>query len=100
SGGYMLSFHETSNDREVSGTLTVKVPADNFQSFLDQLQNMNTIKFQKSMEGQDVTEQYIDNTSRLKAKQVVESRLLAFMEKATNSHDLLEFSNELGRVQE
>jgi hypothetical protein len=36
----------------------------------------------------------------LKAKQVVEARLLAFMQKAVKIDELLSFSNELGNVQE
>jgi hypothetical protein len=51
------------------------------------------------MKGTDVTEEYVDLDSRLKARQVVEARLLAFMDKATRADDLLKFSNQLGDVQ-
>lgn len=46
-----------------------------------------------------MTEEYVDLESRLKARQVVESRLIAFMEKATKADDLVRFSTELGEVQ-
>jgi Flp pilus assembly protein TadB len=55
--------------------------------------------YQRNVQGQDVTEEYVDLSSRLKAKQVVETRLLAFMDKATKTDDLLAFSNELSKVQ-
>jgi hypothetical protein len=42
----------------------------------------------------------VDLSSRLKAKQVVEARLLVFMEKAVKTDELLSFSNELAKVQE
>jgi hypothetical protein len=57
-------------------------------------------KFQRNVRAQDVTEEYVDLESRLKAKQVVESRLLSFMDKATDTKDLLSYSNELANVQE
>lgn len=56
--------------------------------------------FSSSIQGQDVTEEYVDLTSRLNAKKVVETRLLAFMEKASSADDLISFSKELGKVQE
>lgn len=100
SGGYMLDFEESSNEKERRGSLTVKIPAQGFESFLEQLEELKPLSFQQSVKGQDVTAEYIDFSARLKAKQLVEERLLTFMEQATRSSDLLEFSNELGRVQE
>src|SRR5690606_38457488 len=84
-----------------NGSFVIKVPASGFQSFLTGLEKLKKDEeFQRHVQGQDVTEEYVDLTSRLKAKQVVEARLLSFMEKATDTKDLLEFSNELARVQE
>ncbi|WP_248926613.1 DUF4349 domain-containing protein [Paenibacillus hamazuiensis] len=99
SGGYILQFSENTTSGEVGGTFTIKVPATGFISLLDQLEKISPSK-QRSVQGQDVSEEYVDLQSRLKAKQVVESRLLAFMEKATKTDELLAFSNELAKVQE
>ncbi|TVY09606.1 DUF4349 domain-containing protein [Paenibacillus cremeus] len=98
-GAYILQFNENTMTNEKSGTFTIKVPANGFQSLLSQLEKLNPT-MQKSLQGQDVTEEYVDLTARLKAKQVVESRLTAFMEKATKAEELVSFSNELGKVQE
>lgn len=69
-------------------------------SFLDGLEELEVISFQKNVHGQDVTEEYFDIHSRLGAKQFVEARLLDFMEKAQRTDDLLAFSSELAKVQE
>jgi hypothetical protein len=61
---------------------------------------MKPLKLQRSIQGQDVSEEYTDLASRLKAKQAVEIRLLEFMDKASTSKDLLAFSDQLGKVQE
>ncbi|GMX66871.1 hypothetical protein Elgi_61440 [Paenibacillus elgii] len=99
SGGYILQFNENASGLEKSGTFVIKVPATGFQSLLALLEQIQPT-LQKNLQGQDVTEEYVDLSARLKAKQVVESRLIAFMEKAAKTDELLAFSNELGKVQE
>lgn len=102
SGGYLLNFSDTQSRYELGGTFVIKVPSRGFQSFLSNLEQLalKPEEVQRSVWGQDVTEEYVDLSSRLKAKQVVEERLLSFMEKATDTENLLQFSNELARVQE
>ncbi|WNQ11185.1 DUF4349 domain-containing protein [Paenibacillus aurantius] len=99
-GAYILQFAENQNSGEKGGNLTIKVPASGFSSLLSDLEKVESLKLQKSMQGQDVTEEYVDLDSRLKARQTAEARLLAFMEKASKADELVAFSNELGKVQE
>jgi hypothetical protein len=101
SGGYILQFAENQSTADKSGNYVIKVPANGFSSFIRDLEKIKTVsKIRRNIQGQDVSEEYVDLASRLKAKQVVEARLLAFMEKATKTDELLSFSNELGNVQE
>ncbi|MFC5467154.1 DUF4349 domain-containing protein [Cohnella suwonensis] len=100
SGAYVLQFSDSRNVDEVGATYVIKVPSEGFSSFLGRLQKIKSLDFQRQVEGSDVTEEYVDLASRLKAKQVVEARLLAFMDKATKTDDLVRFSNELAQVQE
>ncbi|MCR8634974.1 DUF4349 domain-containing protein [Paenibacillus radicis (ex Xue et al. 2023)] len=99
SGGYVLQFSENETSYEKSGSFSIKVPASGFGSLLSQIEKISP-SVKKNMQGQDVSEEFVDLTSRLKAKQVVESRLIVFMEKAVKTDELLAFSNELGKVQE
>jgi hypothetical protein len=98
SGAYILQFAESTNSGEKGGNFTIKVAANGFVSLLDGLEKISP-SYQRNVQGQDVTEEYVDLSSRLKAKQVVETRLLAFIDKATQTADLLAFSNELSKVQ-
>ena len=80
SGGYMLTFNDFRNSYEEGGTFVVKVPANGFQSFLTGLEKLKKDdEFQRNVQGQDVSEEYVDLEARLKAKQVVEVRLLSLM---------------------
>jgi hypothetical protein len=99
-GAYVLQFSDSRNTDEVGATYVIKVPSNGFSPFLEKLQNIKTLHREREVEGSDVTEEYVDLDARLKAKQVVESRLLTFMDKATKTDDLVRFSNELARVQE
>lgn len=99
SGGYILKFSDSKNSSETGATYTLKVPADGFTPFLKRLEEIEHSDFDRRMEGTDVTEEYVDLTARLKAKQVVEARLLAFMDKAQSASDLLQFSSQLASVQ-
>jgi hypothetical protein len=98
SGAYILQFSESTSSGEKGGNFTIKVAANGFVSLLDGLEKISP-SLQRNVQGQDVTEEYVDLSSRLKAKQVVETRLLAFMDKATKTDELLAFSNELSKVQ-
>jgi hypothetical protein len=99
-GGYIVGFSEETSEYEKTGLFTIKVPANGFNGFLSKLEQIPSLSLNRSLKAQDVSEEYVDLESRLKAKQVVEQRLLAFMEKAVKTDDLVKFSNELARVQE
>lgn len=99
--GYMVSTNSYSvEDESMEGTITVRIPQENFQEFLKTVENESIKVIDESINGQDVTEEYVDLESRLKSKQVVEKRLLEFMEKAEKTEDLLKISNDLAAVQE
>ncbi|MDB4866827.1 MAG: hypothetical protein JWR03_1160 [Cohnella sp.] len=99
SGAYVLQFSNSMDANEKGATYVIKVPADGFSSFIDQLRKIQK-DLELQMEGSDVTEEYVDLTARLAAKKTVEARLLAFMDKAKGSDDLVKFSSELANVQE
>ncbi|MBB6636297.1 DUF4349 domain-containing protein [Cohnella thailandensis] len=100
SGGFIVQFADTKSEREIGSTYVIKVPSSGLSNFISLLEEIPNEDFDRKMQGSDVTEEYVDLESRLAAKQAVEARLLAFMEKATKADDLVRFSSELGGVQE
>ncbi|WP_186786062.1 DUF4349 domain-containing protein [Paenibacillus agilis] len=99
-GGYITDYSDTQNDHEHGGVYTVRVPAEKFQATITMLEQLDVERFERSYTTQDVTEEYVDLESRLKAKRLVEARLLGYMEKATKAEDLLSFSDTLATTQE
>ncbi|MNI03382.1 hypothetical protein D3C73_562830 [compost metagenome] len=98
--GYIIEFSESTSEYERGGTFILKVPASGFSSFLSSLEKIKNEKLQRQIQGQDVSEEYVDLESRLKAKQLMESQYIEFMKKATKSADLVAFANQLGAIQE
>ncbi|WP_066172820.1 DUF4349 domain-containing protein [Bacillus marinisedimentorum] len=100
-GGYMVESAVYKESEEHRGAhLSVRVPSKHFQDFMVYVEENSKEVNNRNVRGQDVTEEYVDLESRLKAKKAVEERLLAFMEEAQKTEDLLKISNDLGRIQE
>ncbi|WP_163582659.1 DUF4349 domain-containing protein [Gracilibacillus saliphilus] len=100
--GYVVNSNYSNHGEEAErfGRMTVRIPDDHFQDFIAIVENGDLKILNKSVSGEDVTEQYVDLASRLKSKKVVEERLLAFMEEAEKTEDLLKISDDLADVQE
>lgn len=98
--GYIVETSQNEDEDQIDGYFTVRIPQDKFTGFLDQVEQLADKVPQREVTGSDVTEEYVDLESRLKAKKAVEERLLKFMEDAKKTEDLLKISDDLGQVQE
>lgn len=100
--GYIVSSNQSTRGEEENkfGSMTIRVPSARFQEFIATMEEGDLKILDRSITGEDVTEQYVDLTARLEAKEVVEGRLLTFMEEAEKTEDLLKISSDLAEVQE
>nr|WP_277603162.1 DUF4349 domain-containing protein [Brevibacillus sp. SYP-B805] len=98
--GYVLSSSEQEGDGTRQGYLELRIPQGGFQAFMNELDRLAVRIPVRSVRGEDVTEEYVDLSSRLKAQQAVEARLLQFMGQAQKTEDLLKISADLAKVQE
>ena len=86
-----------SSRRYRSASLTVRVPAQDVDSFTSEVAGLaNVVSSSKNLE--DVTLSYVATESRMNALQVEEARLLELMEKAETMADLLEIEERLTDV--
>lgn len=100
-GGYLINSNISENDNRYYARYEYKVPVDDFFLLIDDISSMPIGKVKDQYtNGNDVTEEYLDIDSRLKAKRVYEARLLDLFEQAKSTEDLLKISNDLSRVQE
>lgn len=83
--------------RSRSAELTIRVPADNLGSFLNNVEGISNV-ISKTESVDDVTLQYVDIESRLKALQTEHDRLVELMAQAENLADLLTIEQRLTDV--
>lgn len=92
-------FVEQKSDRgESAASVTLRIPVGKFKTAVASLEMLGTVTY-RNVEGEDVTEQYIDVEARLQNKIVLRDRLKQLLEKATAVKDILAIETELNRVQ-
>lgn len=94
-GGFVEQKSDYGDD---SAKLTLRIPAKAFKTALSDMETLGTVT-RRDIEGEDVTEQYIDIEARLKNKIVLRDRLKELLAKATEVKDILAIETELNRVQ-
>ncbi len=81
-----------------TASLTIRVPDDKLQNFVDSVEAQSNITYSSSS-SEDVTLQYADIETRIKALRTEEDRLLDFMEKAETIEDMMSVEDRLTEVQ-
>jgi hypothetical protein len=80
-----------------SANLTLRIPADQTDAFLETLEGESNI-INHSEDLTDVTLQYVDTESHIKALRTEEEQLLKLMEKAESTDDLIQIQSQLSNV--
>ena len=83
---------------EKSARLTIRVPVKSFQAAVAALEALGSVT-ERTVEGEDVTEKYVDIEARLKNRVALRDRLHQLLEKAVDVKDILAIEAELNRVQ-
>ena len=101
SGGYVesqsISGTAVNSGRSPSAYITVRVPAAQLDSFVEDVSGMTNV-VSSSRYVEDITLSYTDTEGRVKALKTEEARLLELMEQAQTMSDLLEIEERLTEV--
>lgn len=96
--GYLSDMHESVDGLGArSVTVTVRVPADGFEQSMGALTGLGKV-LDKQVTTEDVTEEFVDSTSRLRNLKSTEERLLAHLSRTGKLSDTLLVEKELARV--
>lgn len=97
---YISDERTENNYNTINSFITIRVPAENFEILLDSI-SRKVEKFDaKTIKANDVTEEYVDISSRLKAKKEVENRYLQLLAKAYSIEDILKIEEKLAIIRE
>lgn len=94
---YDESGYSVGDGAALRGWVTVRVPAETFESFIDAAAGLGTVKYQ-SEASEDVTQQHVDMAARLENLRAEEKRLREFFDAAKNVTEMLAIESELSRV--
>ncbi|MCP1354922.1 DUF4349 domain-containing protein [Aneurinibacillus migulanus] len=100
--GYIVeasSYNQGEGDSLLNGDFRIRIPNTKFNTFLGETEKLALKVTNRTIQGRDVTEEYIDLEARLASKQVLEKQLLGFMKNAQKTSDLLQIAQDVNKVQ-
>lgn len=97
---YISSERESKSESDVTNAMTIRVPQPGFDRLVDSIVGLAKNLDEKNINVEDVTEEYVDTESRLKAKRSVEERYLEILKKAQTIKDILAVEENLGEIRE
>ncbi len=102
-GGWVVSSNSSrialASGHEVTrASITVRVPAERFDDALATFKAGALSVDSETIDGQDVTQEYVDLTSRITNLEAAEQQLQTIMDSATRTEDVLNVHNELVRI--
>ena len=77
---------------------TLRVPVENFDKFVNALDETSAHISSKNVRSNDVTKQYNDNDTKIKALEVQRDRLIELLSQAQNVTEILEIEDRLTQV--
>jgi hypothetical protein len=96
--GFIVSSRIWGEEQDIRGSITIRVAAQDFELALSRLREMAVKVKSETTSSQDVTEEYIDLTSRLRNAEATEAQYLELLKQAEDVDDILRVYEGLSRV--
>lgn len=100
SKGYVQNDNSGKDYNQLYQRLTLRVPNSNFDKALEDIGKGVSYFDERTISQEDVTEEFIDISARLRAKTKLEERYIALLERAKNVKEMLEIERELAKIRE
>jgi len=98
--GFIQSDNAGKSYNQLYRNMAIRVPTENFQSFIDAVSEGVPYFDHKDISRKDVSEEFVDLEARLKAKRELENRYLQLLKQAKNVKEMLEIERELSNIRE
>jgi hypothetical protein len=104
-GGFVVSsnlyqsYYGPNSVEVPEATIVIRVPSERLDEALEKIKEGAVSVDSENISGQDVTSQYVDLQSQLKAKQAAEKKLLEILDQATKAEDVLAIYLQVQTVQ-
>lgn len=99
-GGWVVTseVRQTSQDAK-AGSITIRIPADQYDEVINQVKEMALEVTWESTNSQDVTDEFVDLSSRLGNLEATADRVRAFLDSAEDVEEALAVNQELSRLE-
>jgi hypothetical protein len=96
-GGYVFSSSSYTERERQFAQITIQVPVEQFDATMNDLRSAAFVEevIREESSSQDVSEEFVDNESRLNALRETERRFLALLSEAKSVEDILRLEHEL-----
>jgi hypothetical protein len=98
-GGYVVSVQTSGSDAAMTSVITFRVPAERFDEALSGVEGLAHRVLSRGVSGDDVTEEFVDLSSRLRNLEATRDRLLELLARADQVDDALQVNQALSDVQ-
>jgi len=98
-GGYTVSSESWLSDDQLNTRLTIRVPAAKFEEAMAELRGLGIKVNHENATSDDVTDEYVDLESRLRALDAKEAQLLKFLDQAEDTEAVLAVYEQLSATQ-
>lgn len=98
-GGYMVENSLDNPQETPSATITVRIPSKNLDTALEYFRGLALKVVSENINGQDVTDQYVDIDARLATLNKTKTKFESILDQAVKVQDILEVQRELVNLQ-
>ena len=92
-------FISTISSRDERGSVSIRVPQSRFHEAIEDLEELGEV-VTRDLQGEDVTEEYVDLEAQLTALEAQEARFLEILQMGNTVEDVLKVERELQHVRE
>lgn len=97
--GYMVNSNLNNPQDAPSATIIVRVPSNNLDQALDAYRSFAVKVISENLNGQDVTDQYVDNQAKLDTLMQTKAKFEEIYNKARTIQEILEVQNHILNIQ-
>lgn len=95
---WVSSENETTSGRVISRNITIRVPSENLDLLIEEInQGVESLDY-LNISSNDVTEEYLDTEARLRNRKALEIRYLELLSKATSMSEVLQIENQINQL--
>lgn len=98
-GGYLLRVRTTGEGERKTSYIAFRVPSDRFEQVLADTESLAKRVINRTIDGMDVTEEFVDLESRLRNLEATRERITAMLQRAVSLEETLRLNQALTEVQ-